>query len=50
MERRGDELHLNEDEASGGTKGHGVRYVLAVGLLLVIVAMSAVWIIPALAG
>lgn len=49
MERRGDEYRLNEDEASGGTKGHGVRYVLVIGLLLVIAAMSAVWIIPALA-
>ena len=41
---------VNEDEASGGTKGHGVRYVLVAGLLLVIVAMSAVWIIPAMTG
>ncbi|HEX8383602.1 MAG TPA: hypothetical protein VF592_09515 [Sphingomonas sp.] len=50
MERRGDETHLNEDEASGGSKGHGVRYVLLIGLLLAILAMSAVWIVPALAG
>lgn len=50
MERRDDEDHFGEDEASGGTKGHGVRYVLLIGLLLAIAAMSAVWIVPALAG
>jgi hypothetical protein len=44
MERHGEEVHLGEDEASGGTKGHGVRWVLAIGLVLVIAAMSAIWI------
>ena len=50
MERRDDGTHVSEDEASGGTKGHGVRYVLVIGLLLAVGAMSAVWIIPALSG
>ena len=50
MERRDGGTDIGEDEASGGTKGHGVRYVLAAGLLLAVAAMSAVWIIPALAG
>lgn len=50
MERRGEETYLNEDEASGGSKGHGVRYVLVIGLLLAVGAMSAAWIVPALAG
>lgn len=50
MERRENQTYVNEAEASGGSKGHGVRYVLAIGLLLVIAAMSAVWIIPALTG
>lgn len=45
MERDGDEVHLNETEATGGTKAHGVRYVLAFSLLLVVIAMSAVWIL-----
>lgn len=48
VERREDELHVSEDEASGGTKGHGVRWVLLFGLLLAVAAMSAVWIVPAL--
>ena len=50
MERRDDGMHIDEDEASGGTKGHGVRYVLGFGLILAIGAMSAIWIIPALSG
>jgi hypothetical protein len=44
MERIGEEVHLNTEEASGGTTPHIVRYVLAVSLLLAILAMSAVWI------
>jgi hypothetical protein len=50
MERHGDDLDLNEEEASGGTKGHGVRWVLLIGLLLAIAAMSLIWIVPALEG
>lgn len=45
MDRDGDEIHLNETEATGGTKAHGVRYVLGFSLLLIVVAMSAVWIL-----
>jgi len=45
MERQGDEVHLNETEASGAVKAQGVRYVLGISLLLVVIAMSAVWIL-----
>ena len=48
MERHGDEVHLNEEEATGASKPHVVRWVLGVSLLLVVIAMSLVWIIPAL--
>ena len=48
MERDGDEVHLNETEATGGVKAHGVRIVLGISLLLAVIAMSAVWIVPAL--
>lgn len=48
MERRGDEIHLSAEEASGGVVGHGVRYVLAISLFLAIVLLSLSWIIPAL--
>ncbi len=45
MERDGDEVHLNETEATAGVKAQGVRIVLGISLLLVVIAMSAVWII-----
>ena len=45
MERQGDEVHISEEEASGGVQPHIVRYVLGVSLLLVVVLMSAIWIL-----
>lgn len=44
MERQGDEVHVSQEEASGGSSPHIVRYVLAISLLLVVVLMSAIWI------
>ncbi len=43
MERQGDEVHVTTDEARGGDTPHVVRYVLLVSILLVIVALSAIW-------
>ena len=40
--------HYSDEQASGGSKENVVRWVLGVSLLLIIGAMSAVWIIPAL--
>ncbi|MFC4292707.1 hypothetical protein ACFOWX_09810 [Sphingorhabdus arenilitoris] len=45
-----DHDELTEDEASGGTKNHGVRYVLAVSLFLAIGILSASWMGFALYG
>jgi len=45
MERKGDEVHLTETEATGAVKSQGVRVVLGVSLLLIVIAMSAVWIV-----
>jgi hypothetical protein len=42
------QVQVSEDEASGGVKNHGVRYVLAISLLFAIITLSAMWIIPAL--
>lgn len=42
-----DHVEVTEEEASGGVKEQGVRYVLAISLLLAVVAMSLMWIIPA---
>lgn len=50
MERLGDEFHLNETEATAGAKGHGVRYVLGFSLLLIVIAMSAAWILGSVLG
>ena len=45
MERDGDEIHVTETEASAGSQPRVVRYVLGISLLLVVVLMSAIWII-----
>ena len=50
MERDGDEVHLSETEATGAVKAQGVRYVLGFSLLLVVIAISAVWIIGSVLG
>lgn len=50
MERQGDEVHLSETEATAGAKSQGVRYVLGFSLLLVVIAMSAVWILGSVLG
>ena len=44
MERQGEEVHVTTSEARSGTTPHIVRYVLAISLLLVIAALSAIWI------
>ncbi|WP_370031400.1 hypothetical protein [Qipengyuania mesophila] len=48
MHKDGDEIHLDDTEASGGSKEGVVRWVLAGGLLLAIILLSITWIIPAL--
>jgi hypothetical protein len=45
MERQGDELHVSQEEASAGSQPHVVRYVLGVSLVLIVILMSAIWII-----
>ncbi|MEO7410289.1 MAG: hypothetical protein ABIU10_03075 [Sphingomicrobium sp.] len=45
MERDGEEVHITESEASAGSQPRVVRYVLAISLALVVVLMSAIWII-----
>jgi hypothetical protein len=43
MELRDEEIHLQAEEASGGAKNHGVRYVLGISLALVILAFILVY-------
>lgn len=47
MRMEGEEIHVTEEEASGGSQPHIVRYILAASLLLAIVALSGIWIIGA---
>jgi hypothetical protein len=47
MERQGDEVHIETDEARGASTPHIVRYVLVISLLLAIGALSLIWIIGA---
>jgi hypothetical protein len=48
MERQGDEVHVETDEARGGATPHVVRYVLVIGLFLAIAAMTLIWVTGAL--
>ena len=43
MERQGDEVHIETNEARGGSTPHIVRYVLIISLLLAVGAMSLIW-------
>jgi hypothetical protein len=47
MHKDGDKIDVTEEEASGGVKNHGVRYVLAISLLLAIIVLSAMWMTKA---
>ena len=44
MKIDGEHIEVTTEEASGGVTQHNVRYVLAASLLLVILALSAIWI------
>ena len=50
MYKEGESVHLSEEEASGGTKDGVVRWVLIIGTLLAIVALSAIWITGAISA
>ena len=47
MHREGEEVHIETDEARGGSTPHVLRYVLGISLVLAIAAMSLVWIVGA---
>lgn len=48
MHKDGDQIDVTEEEASGGIKNQGVRYVLAISLFLAIVVLSLMWMTGAL--
>jgi len=48
MDDEAEVRHYSDEQVSGGSKEGVVRWVLGISLLLIVLAMSAVWIIPAL--
>ena len=48
MEKHNGHVHIDEEEASGGSKEGVVRWVLLGGLVLAVLLMSVVWIVPAM--
>ena len=48
VDQNDSEIRTDEERVSGGSKEGVVRWVLGIGLLLAIVAMSIIWIVPAL--
>ncbi len=43
MERHGEEVHIETDEARGAATPHIVRWVLGISLFLAIALLSATW-------
>lgn len=48
MDDKDEAIHIEDDDARAAVTNTNLRWVLAIGLLLAIIAMSAVWIVPAL--
>lgn len=48
MENRGGEIHVETEEARGGSTPHIVRWVLAISTLLAIALLSIIWITGAI--
>ena len=49
MAEENNSIRVHDDAARGAVSNTGLRYVLAFSLGFAVVAMSLVWIIPALA-
>jgi len=50
MADQDDATHIEDDDARGASTPGILRYILAFSLLFAVIAMSLVWIIPALYG
>lgn len=44
------QIHIEDDDARAAESTGKLRYILAFSLLFAIIAMSLIWIIPALYG
>ncbi|WP_344708587.1 hypothetical protein [Sphingomonas humi] len=45
-----DDRHYSAEQVTGARQEGVVRWILAISLVLIIVAMSVMWIVPALTG
>lgn len=45
-----DAIHIEDDDARAASTPGILRYILGISLLLAIIAMSVIWIVPALYG
>ncbi|WP_205479765.1 hypothetical protein [Sphingomonas arenae] len=43
-----EDRHYTEEQVTGARQEHVVRWILGVSLLLIVIAMSLVWVIPSL--
>lgn len=50
MHTEGDQVHISTEEVSGGSREGVVRWVLVIGLILVVGALSLIWITGALSS
>jgi hypothetical protein len=50
MAHQDEAIRISDDDARGAVTNTGLRYVLGFSLGLAVIAMSGVWIIPALWG
>jgi hypothetical protein len=48
MADQNEAIRINDEAARGAVTNTGLRYVLGFSLVLAVIAMSAVWIVPAL--
>lgn len=47
MQRQGDEVHMETDEARAGESRGAVRWILGISLFAAIILLSAIWIFGA---
>ena len=45
-----DQTHIATEAARAGETPHVVRWMLGISLALAVIAMTAVWLVPALSG
>lgn len=50
MTDKDEAIHIEDDDARAASTPGIMRYILGISLLLAVIAMSAVWIIPALSA